>query len=82
MTTHNQAIYPQRQTRLCHVCHGSGGPIEIECPDCFGSGFDPTEEKPFAQCHSCYGDETQDVDICTRCGGTGEIDEESGDDDF
>lgn len=78
----NQPFYQQQQSRPCHVCHGRGGPIEIECIDCNGTGFDPTEDNPFAQCHGCYGDETQEVDICTRCGGTGELDEESDDDDF
>jgi len=68
----------ERQTRLCHVCHGNGGPIEIECSDCNGTGFDPTEDNPFAQCHTCYGDEIEEVEICNHCGGSGELDAETG----
>lgn len=60
-------------TVICGACHGRGGPIEIECPDCSGSGFDPMEENPYAQCHTCYGEGTVEVEDCTRCGGTGEV---------
>ncbi|EHQ2559011.1 TPA: molecular chaperone DnaJ [Salmonella enterica] len=58
---------------ICDVCHGSGGPIEIECPNCSGTGYDPTDDKPFAQCHTCYGDQTIEIDECTNCGGIGEV---------
>ncbi|VVN40102.1 hypothetical protein PS634_05359 [Pseudomonas fluorescens] len=75
MKAHNQTQYPQRRA-CCPLCQGTGGPIEIECRDCDGTGFDPTEEKPFAQCHTCYGDETEEVETCIRCGGSGEIDED------
>lgn len=64
-------------TKICPVCHGRGGPIEIECPDCGGSGFDPHEDNPFAQCHTCYGEGSIESDDCTRCGGIGEIDDDS-----
>lgn len=58
---------------ICDVCHGSGGPIEIECPNCSGTGYDPTDDKPFAQSHTCYGDQTIEIDECTNCGGIGEV---------
>lgn len=60
-------------TIICDVCHGRGGPIEIECPNCSGTGYDPKDEKPFAQCHTCYGDQTIDIDECTNCDGTGKV---------
>lgn len=78
MTSLNQVS----MTRRCPLCNGSGGPIVIECRDCGGTGFDPTEEKPFAQCHTCYGEEEEEVEVCTRCGGTGEVDDEDGDGGF
>lgn len=72
---HQETFY-QPKPRLCHVCHGCGGPIEIECPDCSGTGFDTAEDNPYAQCHGCYGEGTQEVEDCTRCGGRGEIDDD------
>jgi len=58
----------------CDICRGHGGPIEIECPECAGTGYDPTDDKPFAQCHTCHGDQTIEVEECINCGGIGEVD--------
>lgn len=48
-------------------------------------GLQPEEDKPFAQCHTCYGDGTIETSVCPHCGGVGEVDdeyeEESDDDD-
>lgn len=55
----------------CKSCRGTGGPVEIDCPNCNGSGYDPQEDKPFAQCHTCFGDGFIEAD-CEKCGGTGE----------
>ncbi|WP_095194382.1 molecular chaperone DnaJ [Pseudomonas sp. Irchel 3A7] len=67
---------------ICPVCHGRGGPVEITCPDCCGTGHDPREDNPYGQCHRCYGEGTVDEDDCPRCGGLGEITEDDFDDDF
>lgn len=76
MKAYNQTQYSRAHIR-CPLCHGSGGPIEIECRECGGTGFDPIEDNPFAQCHTCYGDGVEEVDTCIRCGGSGEIDEDA-----
>ncbi|WP_282363090.1 hypothetical protein [Pseudomonas sp. PS01297] len=60
-------------TKICEICAGSGGPVEVECPDCEGTGFDPIEDKPFAQCHGCYGEEIIEVEVCPNCCGTGRV---------
>lgn len=36
-----------------------------------GSGYDPQDDKPFAQCHTCYGEGEENADVCPRCGGDG-----------
>jgi len=61
----------------CSLCHGRGGDVEINCPNCNGSGYDPNEDNPFAQCHSCYGDGTVQADVCPNCSGEGTISEEA-----
>jgi RecJ-like exonuclease len=61
---------------ICPQCHGRGGDIEIECWDCGGSGYDPEEDKPFAQCHTCYGEGMAEVDVCPNCGGEGRLEVE------
>jgi len=58
----------------CTVCHGTGADVEVTCPDCQGTGYDPQDGNPFAQCHTCYGDGTTMLDVCPHCGGDGEID--------
>ncbi|HBZ9025614.1 TPA: molecular chaperone DnaJ [Raoultella ornithinolytica] len=56
---------------ICSLCHGRGGDVIITCSNCYGSGYDPEEDKPFAQCHTCYGEGDEHADICPRCGGDG-----------
>lgn len=53
----------------CSMCRGRPENVEINCPNCHGTGIDPTEEKPFAQCHECYGDGTIVAEICPECFG-------------
>lgn len=60
----------------CSLCQGRGELIEIECRDCAGTGFSPEEDKPLAQCHTCFGSGVEEVDICPQCGGVGKIEEE------
>lgn len=71
---------------ICPLCHGRGGDVTIKCRNCNGTGYDPEEDNPFAQCHTCYGDEEEEVEVCPRCGGEGKIyldedDEDDEDDD-
>ncbi|APM46605.1 TPA: hypothetical protein MG836_19235 [Klebsiella pneumoniae] len=40
---------------ICSLCHGRGGDVIITCSNCNGSGYDPQDDNPFAQCHTCYG---------------------------
>lgn len=61
--------FPQRQP--CKTCRGRGGDITVECFNCGGTGYDPTDEKPFAQCHTCYGEKEVDLDECPDCLGSG-----------
>lgn len=58
---------------ICPQCRGRGGDIEVECWDCGGTGYAPEEDKPFAQCHTCYGDGVAEIDVCPNCGGYGKI---------
>jgi len=58
---------------VCPECHGKGYDVEVTCPDCKGSGYDPIEDNVFAQCHTCYGDGTVEVDVCPKCNGDGKI---------
>lgn len=60
----------------CPTCNGRGIDIDIECRNCHGSGYDPQEDKPFAQCHTCYGTGEEELDICPTCDGNGDIDNE------
>ncbi len=46
----------------CYPCRGTGGPVEVNCPDCKYVGFGQ-------QCHTCHGEETIEVDNCPACGG-------------
>ncbi|MDE9477889.1 hypothetical protein KKI90_11760 [Xenorhabdus bovienii] len=39
---------------------------------CFSTGYAPEEDKPFAQCHTCYGEESA-LQICWKCKGSGYI---------
>lgn len=68
---------------ICPLCHGRGGDVTIKCRNCNGTGYDPEEDNPFAQCHTCYGDGEEEVDVCPRCGGGGQIylDEDDFDED-
>jgi molecular chaperone DnaJ len=68
---------------ICPLCHGRGGDVTIKCRNCNGTGYDPEEDNPFAQCHTCYGDEEEEVEVCPRCGGEGKIylDEDDEDED-
>lgn len=62
--------------QTCPLCRGREGLFEIDCPDCGGTGYSPEEDKPFAQCHTCYGDGSTETPVCPRCGGSGEVDED------
>lgn len=62
---------------ICSFCHGIGTDIYIECTNCSGSGYDPTEDKPFAQCHTCHGEGIEEVEICPICRGEEIVDEYS-----
>ncbi|EFN9598049.1 molecular chaperone DnaJ [Escherichia coli] len=62
--------------QTCPVWQGRDGLFEVSCPKCYGSGYRPEEDKPFAQCHTCYGDGTIEVSVCPRCCGVGEVDED------
>lgn len=57
--------------KACTACNGRGLDFETICPDCAGSGSNPSEENQYGQCHSCYGDGTVQVDECIACDGTG-----------
>ena len=61
---------------ICSLCRGTGGPVTITCSNCNGTGYDPEEDKPFAQCHTCYGEGTEEVEVCPDCGGQGTIEED------
>ncbi|MDO9139534.1 MAG: hypothetical protein Q7U38_04320 [Methylobacter sp.] len=62
--------------KICSTCHGGSDNIEIQCTNCSGTGYDPNEDNEFAQCHSCYGEGTVQVDICPDCNDEGKIDDE------
>lgn len=62
--------------KICSCCRGTGGPVEVTCENCAGTGYDPSEDNPFAQCHSCYGEGITDEDICPKCGGAVEMDDD------
>ena len=61
------------QAITCPLCHGCGSGVEVACGDCGGTGYDPNEDNPFAQCHSCFGEGTVILDDCPKCGGDGVI---------
>lgn len=63
--------------KICSFCHGRGSDVYIECTNCNGSGYDPTEDKPFAQCHTCYGEGIEEAELCPNCEGEGIVDEYS-----
>jgi len=67
---------------ICSLCNGRGEFVEIQCRDCGGSGYAPEVDKPFAQCHTCYGEGVEEIDICPKCGGEGVIEPESYFEDF
>lgn len=70
------------ESQYCPYCHGSGY-IQIDCPECWGSG----KKQPYVcpecrgkgcdddgnRCYSCSGDGTI-YEYCDRCGGDGKID--------
>ncbi|HHT0214209.1 molecular chaperone DnaJ [Klebsiella michiganensis] len=56
---------------ICPVCRGDGE-AEYDCRDCNGTGYDPTEDNAFGQCHTCYGEGTT-VQECFKCRGSGVI---------
>ncbi|WP_376698470.1 zinc finger domain-containing protein [Burkholderia stagnalis] len=64
--------YCDESTVPCATCHGRGTDVDATCPECQGTGYDPNEENPFAQCHRCYGEGEVILDVCPDCGGTGE----------
>jgi len=66
---------------ICEYCNGRGVDIEISCRDCGGSGYDPQEDNPFAQCHTCYGDGVEHLDECPACQGQGSFEDYSYDED-
>ncbi|MBO0170529.1 molecular chaperone DnaJ, partial [Vibrio parahaemolyticus] len=61
------------------LCNGRGDDVIIRCRNCNGSGYDPEEDKPFAQCHTCYGEGVEEVEVCPSCGGEGYCYEEEDD---
>lgn len=70
------------QEIICPVCRGDSE-VEYDCQDCNGTGYDPTEDNAFGQCHTCYGEGTA-VQECFNCRGLGVIyqDEEETNPDF
>lgn len=56
----------------CPSCHGRGSDVDVTCSGCAGTGYDPNEDSPFAQCHECYGEGTVTLDLCPECSGSGE----------
>ncbi|MFK3709390.1 molecular chaperone DnaJ [Leclercia adecarboxylata] len=64
---------------ICLVCRGEGE-AEYDCCDCNGTGYDPTEDNAFGQCHTCYGEGTA-VQECFKCRGSGVIYEDNDDDE-
>lgn len=63
---------------ICPVCCGDGE-VEYGCRDCNGTGYDPTEDNAFGQCHTCYGEGTA-VQECFKCCGSGVIYQDNDDD--
>lgn len=55
----------------CPVCR-SLGEVEYDCSDCNGTGYAPTEDNAFGQCHTCYGEGVA-VQTCFKCQGSGVI---------
>lgn len=55
----------------CTLCLGRDGNFSMTCPDCHGSGYDRSDDKPFGQCHRCYGEGDVEVDQCPLCLGSG-----------
>ncbi|MDE1237172.1 restriction endonuclease [Vibrio aestuarianus] len=55
---------------LCPTCNGRGGG-EIDCTKCHGTGWNPTPDNAFGQCHRCFGEGVIDVDTCPTCFGEG-----------
>jgi len=64
---------------ICPVCRGDGE-AEYGCRDCNGTGYDPTEDNAFGQCHTCYGEGTA-VQECFKCRGSGVIYQDNDDDE-
>ncbi|HIC7892476.1 TPA: molecular chaperone DnaJ [Citrobacter freundii] len=64
---------------ICPVCRGDGE-VEYDCSNCNGTGYDPTEDNAFGQCHTCYG-EGAAVQECFKCRGSGVIYEDNDDED-
>ena len=56
----------------CVACSGNGV-LNETCPDCGGTGKEPSDESPIpTSCHRCRGlGRTSDGGICTRCSGNG-----------
>lgn len=67
---------------LCSLCNGRGSDVTIRCTNCHGSGYDPEEDKPFAQCHTCYGEGVEEVEVCPNCGGEGYCYEDEDENDY
>lgn len=55
----------------CSSCHGRGTDVDVDCPNCASTGYDPNEDNPFAQCHECYGEGVITLNVCPDCGGSG-----------
>jgi len=64
-------MFCRRNGKPCSACRGAGSDFERECRDCEGSGYDPTPDHPFGQCHTCFGEGVVTVEECLVCGGTG-----------
>lgn len=64
---------------ICPVCFGEGE-AEYDCRECNGTGYDPTEDNAFGQCHTCYGEGTS-VQECFMCRRSGVIYQDNDDDE-
>lgn len=62
----------------CMACSGNGV-LNRPCPDCGGTGKEPSDESPIPMtCHRCRGlGRTSDGGICTKCSGNGVQEEQA-----
>lgn len=64
----------------CPKCNGGRvHSFTMDCRNCNGTGYDPTEENIYGQCHTCSGEGEECTEICPQCEGDGYIDDDSDD---